>query len=152
MPEQQPPTPSKRTWIVQCFFRNAVTGEMLRDEQTAQLVPDHQEVTAAFIEARAILRRQGGVMSIGTKREEIVGEPGRVETTELLFRHETFAPIVPSDPPTVEPSSNGNGNGNGACTVCGRKSPDERPDDPPCQCQVQGDEKPIDAAEQPATS
>ncbi len=105
MTEQPPTKPSERTWTVPCFFRNQETGEFLRDPDTGALIPDHQETAAAYAEARAILRRTGGVMQVGTKREEV--EPGRIETTELLFRHQAFVPIVQEPAPaaaTEEPA------------------------------------------------
>jgi hypothetical protein len=107
-------TPSERVWEINCY---------LSTEQG--LLPDPLELDRAMIACGAILANIGGVMSLGTVREEI--SPGRVATTRILVKWQSFTPrmqgvvapvLTAPEPASAEPeaaaaSANGNGESQG---------------------------------------
>lgn len=105
-PPHRATKPSERVWEIDCFVPTE-----------HGLLADPLEVDRGMAEVGAILRRIGGVVSLASLREEI--EPGRVVTTKILVRHQTFVPLMsgvttpageePLAEAAVEPGSNGDG-------------------------------------------
>lgn len=103
-PDPTHTTPSERIWEINCF---------LATEQG--LIPDPGEVERAMIECGAILQRIGGVMSLASVREEVA--PGRLVTTKLLVRWQSFVPkmsgVLVQPEPEIDPAAEISANGNG---------------------------------------
>jgi hypothetical protein len=118
----QPPTkPSERVWEVDCFVVDHAQGIVL---------PDPVAVRESMFEVQAILTRLGGVVQIGSKRDENYPSPGQVSTTKLLFRWQSFAPIsppedaaVPPAPPEAEPAAVPSTNGDGPAAAVEEQEP-----------------------------
>jgi hypothetical protein len=94
LPDPTVTTPKERIWYIDCYVR----------AQDGTLIPDPAEVERAMIAAGNVLSLIGGVMSIASVREEI--EPGRVVTTRMMVRWQSFVPKVSgvvTDSPTAEP-------------------------------------------------
>lgn len=88
---------SQRVWEVNCY---------LPTEQG--LIPDPAELERSMVELGGILSRIGGVVSIASVRKEIT--PGRVVTTGLLVRWDSFVPkvqMVAPESEEAEPVQNG---------------------------------------------
>lgn len=85
-------TPSERVWEINCYLATT----------TGELIPDPVELERAMVACGAILERIGGVMSLIAAREEIA--PGRLVTTKILVRWNSFAPKVQGTvtPPAVD--------------------------------------------------
>lgn len=83
MSQGSAPTPAERVWTVPCFVR-ADSGELLRDPG---------QVREAMLELAGILMRIGGMVQMVTRREEI--SPGAIETTEVIVRWRSYAPVTP---------------------------------------------------------
>lgn len=88
--------PAERIWRIPCY---------VKDEQ-GQYIADQQAVAIAMGEAQAILFRLGGVIQIGTVREDVVEPDGfkLTITTMMIIRHQRFVPKVePSAPAAPAP-------------------------------------------------
>lgn len=87
-PLPQPTRASERIWAVELWVQDPETGEWLHDAIAER---------EAYIEAQAIQRRAGGVMSIAAERVANFPAPGVTVTRRLVFRWQSFVPLVDAE-------------------------------------------------------
>lgn len=96
MAEQQHPPhqkPSERVWS-----RRTIREGPLGIE------PDDEALAAALLQCEGIMANIGGILTIGAERTEL--PDGRILTTQLVFKHQAFAPVTPApdaEGPAAEP-------------------------------------------------